>query len=160
MSPFDRDKARKGLEACLRRLRDAQLRFAECAAHALGCFLEGPGDAINSAFYSPDAAARFLGFPRGRVVVAQPLSHSTPPMTHSGPYFLFLRGDAAAAAPDQDSAAALNRQLTALRPIFEGLHQVVSAAPADAMATRLPVRVSSWWEALFHLAVHFPTTFL
>ena len=77
MSPFDRDKTRKGLEACLRRLQEAQPRFAECAAHALGFFLEGPGDALNSAFHSADAAARFLGFPRERVAFAHP--SPTPP---------------------------------------------------------------------------------
>ena len=158
MSPTDRLKARAGLEACLRRLRDVQPRFAECAAHALGVFQEGPGDAMNSAYHSRDAAARFLGYALDRVLLAQPLSYSSPPMTHSGPYCLFLRDDATAGTPDP--AATLNRQLAALRPIFDALHQVVSSAPPDAMAARLPARVSSWWEALFHLAVHFPDTFL
>jgi len=79
-------------------------------------------------------------------------------MTHSGPYCLVLRDDAAAMTADP--AATLGRQRAALRPIFDALHQVVTAAPPDALAARLPDRVSSWWEALFHLAVHFPGTFL
>jgi len=154
MSPFHLAQTRKGLEACLRTVRTAQVRFTEWPARALGYFLEGPGEPLNTAFHSPDAAAYFLGLPRENVVLAEPLWLASGPLIHSGPYCLYLLPSNA-----RDGVADLNRQLVALRPPFEELANTLNAA-SDLTAGLLPTRVSSWWEALFHLATHFPTTFL
>ena len=154
MLPFHLAQTRTGLEACLRTVRTAQFRFAEWPARALGYFLEGPGEPLNAAFHSPDAAAHVLGLPRENVVLAQPLWLASGPVTHSGPYCLYLLPSAA-----RDGVEGLTRQLAALRPAFEELARTLNAA-SDLTAGLLPTRVSSWWEALFHLATHFPTTFL
>lgn len=160
MTDFDLNNLLAGLESCRRRLRDVQPRFAESPAHAVGYFLEGPGDPLDPAFHSPDAAANFLTLPAGRVVLAQPADHSGPhKRCRSGPYCLYLPADGSVAT--EDATGALARQLSALRPIFDALAQTLATAWGNDADWRLPPASGlCWWEALFHLAVHFPTTFL
>ena len=160
MTDFDLDNLLAGLESCRRRLRDVRPHFAESPAHAVGYFLEGPGDPLDPAFYSPDTAAKFLELPGGRVVLAQSRDSADPHVRRqSGPYCLYLPADSSLAT--EDASAALARQLSALRPIFDALAQTLNAAPGNDADGRLPPSWRlSWWEAMFHLAVHFPTTFL
>ena len=160
MSPFDLDNLLAGLESCRRRLRDVQPRFAESPAHAVGYFLEGPGDLVDLALHSADTAANFLDLPAGRVALAQLPDRACDFMRlQSGFYCLYLPDDGAVATTD--APAALARQRSALRPIFDALTQTLNAARDNDADGRLPPAWRlSWWEALFHLAVHFPTTFL
>jgi hypothetical protein len=147
MSRLDTVEAVRDLDRHLRRLRDARTRFADAPVRGLAAFIEGPEHRDHFLLHNADAGIRFLNTGRHHVTLARPMTHGLP---HSGPYYAYIHNH----LPAETLAA----QVAALTPVLDGFFQTLGMLSPRVSRPLLPADLTSGWEAVFHLACHFPRT--
>ena len=141
------------LSHCLFGIEYRHKCFLDAPVRALGCFIEGPGERIDSAPESP-LIAKYLGLPLDHVTKVEGMLFSdSKDAIHQGPYFVYLPTEEV--ADGVNPRAEIARQIENLSSSFDSIERALQQTRDEAVAQRyLPHAKAKWWEILFHLAVH------
>ncbi len=157
MSAYQTSQALAGLRAILDRLRRDAERFRRMPLSAVGLFHEGYSPFDTPGLDDLRLVARFLDVPAGHVHQIEGTRYAHRDTTHDGPFFAYLM-------PQEHMLARImglevEHHLNSFRATFSQLHALTLRLP-PAVRRMVPAEPSGWWATLFHLAIHFPRTFL
>jgi hypothetical protein len=161
MSAYLTKQAVHSLNSCLAHIREDERRFRDNALLSAAMFVEEPAQRFNYSIeqHAAAIAARFLRLAPNQVRTVQNTVLATNrDTTHDGPYFVYFAPSTVHEACGDSRE--LGRQVSALNRVLPQLVEAVRTIPPTIASRILPTDPESWWEVLFHLAIHFPKPFL